>query len=157
MTQETTTPAAANYAELKAGLPGADAGFICEQLEAGATLAAAQRNWMATQQQRLDAATAEATQAKADAEKAKAEAATAAARKPLGLSASDEKVSTAEFEGDAVAAFHQAVAEKVAAGIDRPRAVALVAEARPELHEAYLLATNPGKKAQRLIGEKFGG
>ena len=58
-------PQPASFADLKAGLPGADAAFICTQLESSATLAQAQAAWMAEQNGRLATAKTEADQAKA--------------------------------------------------------------------------------------------
>ena len=39
--------------------------------------------------------------------------------------------------------------------MDRTRAVAAVARKNPRLHQAYLLAVNPGRIQQRKLLEKF--
>jgi protease-4 len=54
-TTETPQPKAASYAELKAACVGADAAFLCSQLEASATLTQASAAWMAAQNERLEA------------------------------------------------------------------------------------------------------
>ena len=49
-------PAPASYQELVVGCVGADPGFLCSQLAAGATLAQAQTAWMTEQNKRIVAA-----------------------------------------------------------------------------------------------------
>jgi hypothetical protein len=60
-------------------------------------------------------------------------------------------------DGDPIALFDAKVRALTANGMARLTAVASVARNNPELHKAYLLATNAdSKKAQRLIEEKYG-
>jgi len=136
------TPTAADYAAIKAGCPGADAEFICSQLAANATLATAQQSWMVEQQCRIEASQ----------EAAKLAAAKKPGVAPIG---SKQNSASSNFEGDPVADYNTKVAELMAGGMDRMKASQSVAKMNPDLHAAYLLATNPSKKAQRLIAEKF--
>lgn len=132
----TATPAGpASYAELKTGLPGADAEFVCKQLEAGATLAQAQAAWMTEQNARLAAARTEAETAKAAAKKPGVEALGGGGAKGAGAAG-------AAAEGDPVAAYEAAVAAKCAQGMTRQRAALAVAQGQPELREAYVAAYN---------------
>lgn len=55
MTQEANKPAAADFAALKSGVPGATAEFIVESLEAGWSLQEAQRVWMTRQSDQIAA------------------------------------------------------------------------------------------------------
>ena len=51
--------------------------------------------------------------------------------------------------------FLSKIEEKVALGMERIEAVKVVARTYPQLHKAYLLATNDSKTAKRLIDEKY--
>lgn len=134
-------PAAATYEQLKAGCIGADAAFLCSQMEAKATLAQAQSAWMTEQNRRVEAA--------------RADAATAKTPKPGVAPITSHGASVADQEGDPVVRYNSLVREKMASGMDRLKASQLVAKQNPDLHAAFLLAVNPGAKAQRLIKEKF--
>jgi len=129
-------PIAATFAELKAGLVGADSEFICQQLEASATLPAAQSSWMAEQARRLEGARAEATEAKAAAEAAKRTPGVP----PLGNGNGqpDDKA------GDPIAAWHQALVAKEIANprLSQAAVIKAVVREQPELHEEYLAAYN---------------
>lgn len=57
--------------------------------------------------------------------------------------------------GDPITEFDARVRAKVAGGMERRKAVAAVAKGDRELHEAYLLATNTGRKTHDLIRERF--
>lgn len=134
MSTETTPAAAApvpaTYAELKAGLVGADAAFLVSQLDASATLPAAVSAWMAEQNSRIQAANAKVTQAQA------------AAAKPGVDPVKTEQKAAASEATDPKAQWSAAVAEKVAAGLPRAKAIAAVVKAQPELHQAYIEACN---------------
>jgi signal peptide peptidase SppA len=134
-TESAITPSApASYADLKAGLPGADAGFLCEQLEVAATLAAAQTAWMAEQDRRIRAAQAETAQAKL--------AASAAGLPTLG-GATAAGALAGETGSDAVEAWQKALAEKLTAcNGDRARAVRQLVRENPSLHADFVAASN---------------
>ena len=139
MTTEThvATPTAATIAELKAACVGADAGFLVAQLEAGATVAQAQVAWIAEQRNRLEAAEKAKTEAEAKAKEAEAKA-NAPGVDALG----DGKAGPTTESADPVAEWHQAIATKEKAGLERPKAIAAVVHEQPELHQAYLDAVN---------------
>lgn len=156
MSETTQTPAqtstvaagqeAASYHELVAGCPGADAPWLCGQLEKRATLALAQQAWMAEQLARLTAARQETEKHKAAAE--------AAGKRPgqEPLVGKSKPAPVAESDaGD----FDAAVQDKMRLGMARRQAVLAVCRERPDLHQAFLLATNRGSKKQALIAERF--
>jgi len=165
MTQERTTEAAAgqlvgeplvlkqgstaaSYEDLKACLPGANAEFICSQLEKKATLDQAQSAWMEEQNRRIEAAQ----------KKAQAAEAGQAAKKLPGVEALGGAAGAAAAEAieDPLAQFNQEVRAKMKQGMDRQGAVVAVARANKPLHQAYLKATNPQRrKIQSLIDERF--
>lgn len=61
-------------------------------------------------------------------------------------------------DGDPIAALNAAVIEqmqKPGYQLDRKKAIAVVIRQDPELHRAYLEATNRGRDRRRLIAEKF--
>lgn len=61
-----------------------------------------------------------------------------------------EEYPDAEFE------FHAEVCKAMGRpGMTRQRAVLSVARAKPRLHQAYLLATNPGRRQTRILRDKF--
>lgn len=138
-------PAAASYAEIKAACPGADAGFICSQLEAKSTVQAAQLAWMAEQNRRIEAARTEAAQAKTS----------KPGVAPITLGTVTELKSDSDIYGDPVTQYNAKVREHMGRGMDRLKASQTVAAQHPDLQAAFLLATNPGAKAQRMIKEKF--
>jgi signal peptide peptidase SppA len=129
-------PQAATYAEIKAGCPGADADFICKQLEANATLAQAQQAWMAEQNRRIDVANENAKQA--------------AVVKPGVQPIADGKgAATQAASGDSIAEWDAKVAELVKAGKPKHVATATVARKYPELRAAYVEAHNAKFTARR--------
>lgn len=118
--QEQPKPQPANYAELKAGLPGADAAFLCSQLEASATLATAQAAWMAEQNRRIEAAK-------------QRPGVEAVGTRPGENSGVDE---------GAIANWESLVAAEMAAGKNRANAVKACVKNNREAHLAYLAAHN---------------
>jgi hypothetical protein len=98
---------------------GADPAFLCSQLESNATLTEASAAWMAAQNERLEAAK----------------------QKP-GVDAVGTKPGNSNGRGDAIQQWNEAVAEKVAAGLPKSKAVASVVRENPELHAAYVAASN---------------
>ena len=143
-TKTPPTPQPASFEELKLCCTGADAEFICEQLERKATLDQAQSTWMEEQNKRIEAAEKDRDNAKAAAKKPGVD--------PIGSGKSN---AGDEESTDAVAEFNAKVLEQMTLGKTRQKAVAAVAKGNRELHTAYLRATNPQhSKVQSLIGER---
>jgi len=138
-------PGAATYHDIAAACVGADAEFLVSQLAAEATVSQAQHAWMVEQQNRLAA-------------KDKALSAARSQSAGSGVDALDEGAAagTSDAEsGDAVERFSAAVKEKMGSGLSRSAAIVSVARSQRDLHKAFLLATNPGKQAQRLVEEWY--
>lgn len=153
----------ATIQELRAACPGADNDFIVGQLEAGATVEKATANWLQELATRNAALAEENEQLKAKPPETKpAVAPPASSLRPLGSgksratpAAADDEPAGDDRYSDAVAEFGSRVAAKVRAGTNRRAAVQQVAAADKELHQAYLLATNRGRKQQELIRDSF--
>ena len=124
-------PKAASYEELKSKLVGADADFICGQLEAKATADVAVAAWMAEQNSRLE-------QAKAKAELPRP-----------GVDALASGKAKVEQAGDPIEAFEGRVSELMAGGKSRPKAIAATVREDPELHAAYIAAYNAKHNTKR--------
>ena len=167
----------ATLAELKVTFLKSTADWRESQLEAGASLSESAVSYAkhieakAEEAEKVHAQSLETAkvEAKANAAKEAEEAAgkRAAAGGALGhkpvtargarggnLADKDEYVES----GDAVEDFNAAV--RVVAGSNpgldkRQRAVRFVASKNPDLYQAYLLSTNPGKRQSRLIAEKL--
>lgn len=135
------TMTAATYQELKAGLPGADAEFICAQQEAGATLAAAQTAWMGEQNARLQSAREEVATAKAAAAKPGVAA--------LGTEAPKAGEQTQTQAGDPIGDWNALVDANIAKGMDKPKAISAAVRANKEAHEAFLAANVVEPKRRR--------
>jgi len=136
--QEPKAPQAASITELKAALPGAGAEFICAQLEANATLALAQSAYVKAIADENAKLKTEVVDAKEQAEKAIA-AKPAAGVEPLGDATSN---ATGNDGADPVTAWNDAVNAKVKGGMTKPRAISAVVKADPELHQAFIAASN---------------
>jgi signal peptide peptidase SppA len=139
---EMTEPKPATLAELKAAFPS-DAAFVLKQLEAGATLADAKGAWADVLQARLDARDKELAD-----EKAKGTARGAEPFKEGSKPAADKPT----FDNP-IAEFNRLKAEQVAKGHEPFKAAHLVAAKNPELHIAFMEATNPSKRAREAISE----
>lgn len=137
-------PRAATPAELKAACPGASADFVLAQLEAGATVAAAQTAFVAAQAKQL----ADLQQQLA-AEKAKP-APVAAAPKKIGVDPtppSGKGASSEDEGGDAIAAFEAAVADEMQASrCSKATATRNVSVKQPQLQQAYVAAFNARRR-----------
>jgi hypothetical protein len=118
---------AANFTELKAGCPGADPAFLCQQMETGATLAAAQTSWMTEQNRRLEAAKQRP------------------GVEPVGTKPTKTTGGQMINQADAVAAWNEAVAAKTAAGMTKAKAIRAVVMENPDLHTAYVEAANTAR------------
>ena len=140
---ETTAPAPATYQELKDCCRGADAPFICAQLDKKATPGEAIAAWMDEQAVRVKAAEEKAVEAatKADAQKPGVDA--------VGTSGSPADPETID---DPIAQFNALVKEKVGRSKDRRAAVLAVARENRELHAAYVTATSEAYSAPRNAG-----
>jgi len=156
MTATQTEPKAATLAELKANCPGAPSDWILAQMEAGATVQAAQTAFIK-----------HLADAKAAADK-KAEEAIANASSKQKAGGVDPVVgghsSTSHLQGgeqsqesgEPVADYDAAVRREMTAGLSRLDARQQVERKNPRLVRDYLLATNPAKQHE-LIKEKFAG
>jgi len=145
---ETNTPKAATWQELKACCPGADSEFLGKQMDANATTDQASGAWMTELQLRAEIAEeekAKAEAAKVEAEQqaaeAKADAEKAKAGKP-GVDMLGGGGNSGDGVADPVAAFHDAVEEKMKAGMSKPDAVRSVIKSNPDLHASYIEAHN---------------
>jgi ClpP class serine protease len=137
--QEARRMAAATYQEIVAACPGADPAFICEQLKAGASAEQSVKDFIAAQQLELEAARKEAAEAKA--------AAVAARKSDAGVSPLPAAPQNKTAIGaDSREEWEAAIDAKIAAGIPRPRAVAAVARARPDLREEMVAAANASRR-----------
>ena len=127
-TTETPQPKAATYQELKAACAGADAAFLCSQLEASATLTEASSAWMAAQNERL-----EASKQKPGVD--------AVGTKPT-------KRAAAQAEGNATQQWEAAIRDKMDGGMSRQQATRAVAVEDPDLQAAFLAAHNAAVRNQ---------
>lgn len=161
----------ATLAELKSTFKNSTADWREQQIEAGASLSEAAVNYAtfveakateerAAHAKALEEATAKAkadaaTEAKAEADKTRVKSGSLG-HQPLTV---ENAASDYDSEsGDPIEDFNAKVAKKAGPNADmakRQRAIRQVADANPELHKAYLLAVNPGKKQSRLINEKM--
>lgn len=156
---------AATLAELKAKFPKSTAEWRESQLEGSASLSDAAIAYAAHVEAKADADRVAHAKEIEDL-KAKATPLKGLARATADSLGSDPIVARAgepgseEYieSGDAIEDFNAAVA-KISG--DRPdferrkRAIRTVANRSPELYQGYLLATNPGKRQQRIISEKM--
>lgn len=142
----TLGPAIASYDDLVAACPNADEKFICEQLGKKATVDQARTAFNASLQARLKAQQDELDKLKAGQNRPGVEVLTTEGKGGR---------TPAAATGNAVADFGALVSEKVKAGLPRRAAVIAAAKADPDLHRAYLEATNPGKKQRELIADRF--
>ncbi len=128
---ENTPPAplAASYQELVASCVGADDKFICAQLAAKSTLAQAVAAWMAEQNLRIAAS------------KAETEAAQAKAAKPGVEALKTAGTAKSESNSDPVAQWNERLAAKVKAGSTKAKAAGSLAKEDPELHAAFIAAS----------------
>lgn len=121
-------PKPATLKELKAACLGADNDFLVAQMDAEATVAAAQTAWMAEQSKRL-------AQARADLEAAKNAPPASAVAGVDPLPAGGAPSATA---GD----FWGAVSEFQKEGLSRQKAIAKAVREQPDLHKAMLASAN---------------
>jgi signal peptide peptidase SppA len=153
---QSTSSTAATLAELRAACEGAPSDFLLAQLEAQATLPQAMQAWNA--QLRADLAAARA-QVQAAAQRAEQAEHRTRAAQPAGVTPITGQTAAVESEptGSAIDRFDALVRERLAAAprLERFAAIRAVAKEQPELYQAFLLETNPSRKAQRMIQEKL--
>lgn len=151
----------ATLADLKATFPSSSAEWRESQLEAGVTLSSAAIAYASHVEAQ---AKAEREQHAKDLDAAKA----AAAKKPVSSTLGHQPLTQANVGGDELlesgnpvedfdAAVRRRLPKHTAATFEqRQAAIAYVARTQPDLHRAYIVATNAkNKKVQRLIEEKF--
>lgn len=144
---EPLKPAAATVQQLRQSCKGADEKFLLSQLEAAATIEQAKDAWIAEQQQRT-----KVLQDELETTKTKK-----VGQQPLSAGKKRDESEDAEC-GDVSEQFNAAVVKAMGTkqGLEARRAaIQIVATRDPQLHQAYLLATNSSKKAQRQIVEKL--
>jgi ClpP class serine protease len=117
---ETPQPKAASYAEIVAACVGCDPSFICGQLAAGVTVAAAQSAWMAEQNERIKAAIAKP------------------GVEPIGTKPS----AAGNQSGDVVSDWEAAVETFTAKGKTKQQAILAADRKFPGLREAMLAQVN---------------
>ncbi len=137
---ETPKPVAATLAQIEAACPGADSNFTLAQLKANATIEDVRINWATKLQADLNASRAENEKLKAQAEKPGVPAIKDAVKKPEEAAA---------FEGDAIAAWDEALSKKLAMGMKPDVAVKALSREQPELHKAYIETYNERRKVVR--------
>ena len=158
MSQDNTTqaqPQAASLAELKSTFPGSTAEWRETQMEANATISQAAINYA----QFVEARSAQEREQHAK-DLAAAEARGKQSSGSLGhhpITMRDEEEDQLEL-GEPIEDFNAAVARVAGPNATlqrRQAAIRNVANQRPELYQAYLLACNPSSRLQRLIKEKL--
>ena len=150
MTTATEGPKAATLSELKAACPGAPSDWILTQLEAGATVSAAQAAFIKSQQDEI-------AKTQAEAEKAKADAAAQVARQSTGvdpITGGNASGGGGAASDDPRSAYDAAIVAAMKDGTSRMEARQKVERANPRLVRDYLLATNDNDK-HAAIQEKF--
>lgn len=131
-------PVAATIGELKAALPNSTAEFRETCLEQGLTVAQAKGMWASQPK------AAASTEAKGN------------RYGSPGVSAGIKGGAAASTaDGDPVAETNRRVEELMKNGMDRSDAIKSVFRTDRELHQNYLMATNPGRRARALIADKM--
>ena len=133
----------ASFEDLRLFLVGADMEFIGAQLEKKATLDQARSTWMETLAKRASESEKRAVDLEAKIAQLEADA-KAAAKAPGVEPDSTEPASKKrpQADGSARSQWNALIAEKVAAGVPRQRAVSIVARQHPELREAMVAEAN---------------
>ena len=153
MSEQTEGPKAATITEIKAACPGAPADWVLAQLEAGATLSAAQTAFIAHQSAEIAKAKKEAEERVKAAAPLKQPGYAPVRREATASSKADDE--SPQASGDPKADFAAAVnAVMEKRGCTRRQAAAVVAARDPVLHRAYLLATN-SRAVHGLVEERF--
>ena len=117
-------PAPASYQELVVGCVGADPGFLCSQLAAGATLAQAQTAWMTEQNKRIIAAQ----------QRPGVEA--------VGTKATGNNKGSQSIDPDAISNWNTLLEAEQQTGKTLAQATKTCVAKHPDAHLAYLAAFN---------------
>ena len=141
-----TGPQAAGFEQLVAALPKADNDFLVEAIKKKLSVDQARDAWTQRLQEQLAAKDQELAAARA-----------AGLQKKPGLTPVIGSLAKTEGEDEnPVALFDQQVRQRMNSGLSRQQAVIAAARARPDLHRAFLEATNSKhSKVQSLIAERF--
>jgi signal peptide peptidase SppA len=131
-----TGPKAATIGELKAAFPKAEARFFVGCLEKEMTLAQAQTAYSAELHAQLEAKDKELAAIKEEGSKSKT------GLEAVGTRQAGKPAATSDAGANAIEQFENAVAEKVSGGMKKSKAIAAVAVANPDLHQAYIAAFN---------------
>lgn len=153
----------ASIEELQSALPDASADFILSQYSSQATVADASKAYTSFLSAELAKEREEREKQKADyderlkqLEQRRNESSESDGVVPLGVATDDEQA--ADTTGDAIADFDGAVRSILSrnAKMSRQEAIIKAAKSHPEMHAAFLMATNQGSRlATRLVGEKY--
>lgn len=161
MTQEQTV---ATLQELKAAIPDADPAFLVAQMESNATVGDALKAFTAkikADNARLQKELADREEKhKTELEEAKSKTEQVAGVEPLGSETSSQVGRSDSYQGatgDPVADFDNEVRRRMQQNphLGRQSCVIAAARANPALHQAFLIATNPGRKQARMLTEKY--
>jgi len=129
-----------------------DALFVADQLAKGATVAQARDAWDDTLTSRIDARDCELNAAKVELAKKQTQQQASLVNgngvKPLVDGGKGGSV--AEESSDPIAAWNEAVAEKMKAGKSKASAISALVKENPDLHQSYLAAFNENSK--RKVG-----
>jgi len=152
---KTTETKAATIAEIKAACPGANDSFVLKQLEAGATVQAAQTAFIAEQKQQIEAAKAEQTKAEKELQELKA----SGGKKHPGVEGLKEDApggTTTAGKPGAVEAWNAKVRELMAEEkLTKAEAVKAAARREPQMHADYLNAVNTDPKLPKKRPANF--
>lgn len=158
------TPKAATSKELKAAFPTLDAEFRERVLDARMTMDEARVEAVDALQAQVESARDDREKAEAEVEKLSASSTKAPGVEPVGTKVKgsakspegDESGAESGYDGDAVSEMDERVSKLTAGGkVTRQQAIARVRAQDPELHAAYLEATN-GPEAAETIRKRFG-
>lgn len=139
-TNKPDAPKPATIAEIEAACDGCDGAFTLGQLKAESTVAQAQGAWTKVLSQRVKDAEAKAAALEAEKKELIAQAGTRTGVDPVVPK--DGAKPKIEASGDPIVLWDDAVAEKVAKGLPKAKAISLVSKTNPELHAAFIAAYN---------------
>lgn len=131
-------PQAAGYADLKAALPEADAGFMIEQLDAKVTVDQARAAWAKHLADQVKARDEQIAALKAQA----TQAATGPAKPAAGVAPLASAAAPSAPIDNAAGEFERLVTEQMKAGSPRHKAVRDVARRNPDLRAAWIHEVN---------------
>lgn len=139
--QAAEQPKPATVAELESACAGASSDFLLDCAKQGMTLPQAKDAFIGWQQAQIKTR---------DEELAKR-----APAKPGAKVVAETTAAAGNLAPTAVEEFDAQVREQMKLGLSRSKAIAAVCRRDPELHRAFLEATNPSRHAREKIAEKF--